>query len=297
MTPHRTRLLFFLLAGFLILLISDGCRTWSTHEERAAQAFNQGNISRESGEYDDALAAYALALEYEPRMASAEYNTALTFVEMGRSGEALGLLQSLNQRDPRNLKIIRAMAWAAWKDGRVQASIDYYLSVLILSPGDKPALLGICEVYEASDRADEAVEKRKFLLEMDDHQENRINLARTMILAERYNEALDIFRILLVQNPGDKEALQGAALSAENIGLYRETISYLQALTDADAENGELWWNIATLQLVEIGHYDDGIFALNRALEEGFSDEDAFENLVSRSPPAIRASVRNILMK
>ena len=295
MTPHRVRLLLLFIACSLSFLVIGGCRTWSSREERAVQAYNNGNLYHESGNYEDALGAYALALEYEPEMAAAVYNSALTLVELDRSGEALEMLQSLNQRDPSNLKVLRGMAWAAWKDDRVQASLDYYLSVLIISPGDKESLKGASEVYEASGRAGEAVGMRKLLLRMDDSVDSRMDLARTLVMAKRYSEALETFRTVIIQSPGNSDALTGASISAEHMGLYSESISYLLKLADGEGDTGDLWWHIAEIRLVQFGSYDAGLTALKRALEEGFSDEEAYDDFITNTPPAVRSAVRNLL--
>lgn len=295
MIPNKFRLHLLFIAGFLSLLVIGGCRTWSSKEERAVQAYNNGNLYRESGNFEEALGAYALALEYEPDMAAAVYNSALTLVELDRSGEALEMLQSLNQRDPGNLRVLRGMAWVAWKDGRVQSSLDYYLTVLIISPGDKESLKGASEVYEASGRAGEAVDMRKLLLRLDDSVDSCLDLARTLEMADRYSEALEIYRTVLIQNPGNIEALTGASVSSENMGLYGETISYLLKLADNEGDNGELWWHIAKIRLVQTGNYDEGLSALKRAMEEGFSDEDAYVDFITNTPPAVRSTVRNLL--
>ena len=295
MTPHRVRLLLLFIAGSLPFLVFGGCRTWSSREERAAQAYNNGNLYREAGMYEDALSAYALALEHEPDMAAAIYNSALTLVTLDRSGEALETLQSLNQQDPGNLKVLRAMGWAAWKDGRVQASLDYYLSVLIVSPGDKVSLKAASEVYESSDRAGEAVEMRKLLLRMDNSTDSRMDLAQTLLMAERYSEALEIFRTVILQSPGNSDALTSASISAEHEGFYSESISYLLKLADGEGDAGDIWWHIAEIRLVESGNYDTGLTALKRALDEGFSDEDAYDDFISNTPPAVRPAVRQLL--
>ncbi len=295
MTPNRARLLLLFIVGSLSFLAIGGCRTWSSREEQAVQAYNNGNLYRESGNFDQALVAYALSLEYEPDMAAAVFNSALTLVELDRSGEALEMLQSLNHRDPGNLKVLRGMAWAAWKDGRVQSSLDYYFSVLIISPGDKESLKGASVVYEASGRAGEAVEMRKLLLRMDDNVDTRLDLARTLEMAKRYSEALETFRTVLIQSPGNADALTGASVSAEHMGLYSESISYLLKLADGEGDTGKLWWHIAEIRLVQSGNYDAGLTALRKALEEGFSDENAYDDFITNTPPAVRPAVRNLL--
>ena len=284
---------------FIVILLPlsfSGCRTWSSREEKAAQAFNDGNRYRESGQLEEALEAYGIALEQNPGMASAVYNSALVLVELGRSGEALELLHSLNQQDPENLTILRAMAWAAWKDGRVQASLDYSLSVLIRSPGDVDALRFASDVYDASDRAAEAVSLRKRLLEIQGDEDSRMDLARTLMLAEYYHEALENLRTILIKDNQNEEALLMASRAAEELGLFEEAVSYLLKLTDSEEEeDGEIWWRIAELRLNKTGNYDAGLKALEASLDEGFSDEDAMAALLAESPEAVRANIRTIL--
>jgi len=293
MNSRRAGLFLLLLSGFIILL--NSCRTWSSREEKAAQAYNEGNLYRVGGEYEKALSAYSEALEYEPGMSAATYNSALVLVEIDRSGEALESLQFLNQRDPRNLTVLRAMAWAAWKDGRIQASLDYYLSALLISPGDRDSLLGACEVYETSGRAAEAVEMRKLLFRIDNSTESHLFLIHTLLSAERFNEAMEHLRTVLIKTPLDIEILSSASYTAEKLGLYRESLNYLTMLSEVDGETGEVWWHLAELQLVHLGYYDEGITALKKALEKGFKNITSEEDLIARTPSAVRAAVRNIL--
>ena len=295
MIPRSTRLLLPVLVVSLVILITGGCRTWSSSEERAAQAYNEGNTFREAGMQEEAVRAYLLALEHEPEMSAATYNMALTLVDLDRSDEALVQLQILNQRDPMNLKVLRAMGWAAWEGGRPDASLDYYQAVLIIFPADEEALRGASEVYEALNRPADAVKMRIFLARLNDTVEIRMDLAQTYYMAGWYTESLDVYQEVLIQDPENPEALAGASVTTEEMGMYRDSIKYRLELVDTAADTGETWWHIARLRLVEIGDYEGGLKALETALEEGFSDDDALEDLLISSPSAIRSVVRNLL--
>jgi len=295
MTPWKIGYVPVLLIVSFLLLTSGGCRTWSSREERAAQAYNEGNRFREAGMNEDALAAYSLALKHAPRMASARFNSALTLAEMGRFDEALEQLHSLNQQDPRNLKVLRALAWVSWKDDRIQDALNYFQSVLLISPGDEASLRGSCRIYESTGRAGEAVEMRKLLLRMENSNDARLDLADTLFSAERYQEALEEYRIVLLKNPSDEKALAAAAAAAEKTGQYKEAVVYLKNLADMGDETGELYWRIAGFQLVQDGNFTAGLQSLKTALAAGFIDEEAYRDLISEVPAAVRPSVENLL--
>ena len=120
--PGRTLLLLMLCLSALA-----GCRTWSAREERAAQAYNRGNSLREAGRYEEAAAAYRDALAEAPEFRAASFNLALVLAESGGAGDAgesLQILEDLRSRDPRNLMILNALAWAAWNSGNPELWLE-----------------------------------------------------------------------------------------------------------------------------------------------------------------------------
>ncbi|MCK5250826.1 MAG: tetratricopeptide repeat protein, partial [Spirochaetaceae bacterium] len=182
-----------------------------------------------------------------------------------------------------------------WESGRPDASLDYYQAILIIFPADVEALRGASEVYEAIGRPADAVEMRLFLVRLNDSVAARMDLAQTFSMAERYKDTLNIYQDVLIQDPTNLEALIGASVATEEMGMYRNSIKYRLELMDTAVDSGETWWHIARLRLVGIGDYEGGLKALETALEEGFSDDDAFEDLLISSPPAVRSDVRNLL--
>lgn len=279
----------------VFLLIPTSCRTWSSREERAAQAYNDGNSLREAGLLNEALESYSLALGQEPDMAAAAYNSALTLVELGRSDEALDVLQNLNNRDPRNLTVLRAMGWAAWEGGNPDLSLNFYQAALVIFPADKKALRSVSEVYEATGRPERAVEHRQFLVSLDESTETRLDLAAVLEMSGRFPEAFEVYQDVLVGEPENQSALEGAADTAELNSDFAESINYRLKQIGTGFQVGESWWQIARIRLTETGDYERGLEALENSLENGFNDQEALELLLKSSPPVVRPAVRSLL--
>lgn len=292
---HRFRL----MKGAVLILTASlavipSCRTWSAREERAAASFNLGNQLRESGRLDEAVEAYKTALFYQENLASASYNLALTLTELNRFGEAMAHLDSLLERDPTNLKVLRAMAWVAWMSGDADVSLGYYRTALDIFPGHIPSLKGISDVLERTGRSAQALEYRELLVDLEDSTASRLHLADTMVEIGRDPDALEIYRDILSSDPNNNDALLGAAVISERLDFLRVSLTYWLKL--AEIRNGaEDWWHVARIRLTSIGDYEGGLRALENALSEGFHDKQAFEDLIASTPPEIRPAVRNLL--
>ncbi len=158
----RRVLIFLLLTS--VLLVSEGCRTWSGQEERAAEAYNRGNILREAGRGDEAISAYRTALDEAPEFHAAAFNLGLTLIENDSPREALEYLEPLHTLDPGNLTILRAMGWAAWVAGDLELSLGYYDEVVRIFPADIPSRQSKADVLDSFGKYIEAVEVRRQLL-------------------------------------------------------------------------------------------------------------------------------------
>ena len=297
--------------GSAVLSISllFGCYTWSTRKERAIEAYNQGNASREIGRTADSISYYRQALEYEPEMAAAAYNLALILVagvadrtdsELPDGSaapskedveESVELLEALLHHDPQNLTILRALGWVSWKANQPDVALEYYQTVLAIRPADEVALRAICEIHEAMGQPEKALENRKLLVRLMDNAESRINLARTTALLGNKREALRLYDDALF-NGENIQALEGAAEISEELGLYRESIGYRTRLLDAGGNPAETWWHIARLRLSKIDDYEKGFEALEQALSKGFSDKELIEKLAGETPAAVEKAIK-----
>lgn len=283
-----------------------GCQTFSTKKDRAIAAYNQGNDLREAGRMKDSIPYYRKALEYEPEMAAAAYNLALALLVSTDSysdqksedttsredvEESVEVLKTLLSRDSQNLMILRALGWANWKGGRLDAALEYYQVALAIFPADEIALRAICEIYESTNQPEKALENRKYLVELVNDSESRIDLARITALLGNKQEALEIYDDALFYEESI-HALRSASEIAEALGFYRRAISYRIRLLNVGGSLADNWWHIARLRLSKIDDYGRGFEALERALSEGFSDKKLIEDLAGEAPAAIERVIR-----
>lgn len=296
MIPLRPRRAVSLFLLAVIVLSFPGCRTWSGREEKAASAYNRGNLLRDEGRTDEAVAAYRESLAEAPGFRAARFNLALALVETGMADEGLGELESLRMQDPQNLMILRAMGWAAWNAGDVQVSLGFYDEALEIFYADIESLHGKADVLDAAGRPLEAAVVRLFILDIDESTANRLDLASSYTAAGDYDEALNQYREILNVDPVHPEALAGAALSAGETGLFREELEYLLRGADIAGEGrARQFFDIARLLLVEFGSYEEGLESLEKAFEAGFDDSEALQNLLRTAAPTIRPAIRNLI--
>jgi tetratricopeptide (TPR) repeat protein len=295
MTSRAPTFHVWILPAILIALSAGGCRTWSSREETAAQAYNLGNILRESGRLAEAEASYREALEHDPDIAVISYNLALTLVELGKYDQAITYLERLRSSDPENLVVIRALAWTSWRAGDSEGALVYYNRALAIFPADIESLKGCSEVLEHLGRYSESITKRALLVELEGTTGSRQKLAETLFAAGSYQQSLETWQAILLAENRNQTALDGAYNASMELGRYHDALEYQQRSLAAGGKSGEIWWNIARLNLLNVGNYQNGIEALKKALEEGFADQKAIESIITEAPPAIRPAIRSLL--
>jgi len=289
------------LVGLLVFLLF-GCGTWNT--ERAIAAYNQGNTLREAGKLADSISYYRQALEYDPQMAVAFYNLALALVMDSDSNEApklsdgstpspgedveeaIRLLETLLRRDPRNLAVLCTLGWVSWKVGQPDEALEYYREALAIFPADENALEAVCEIYEALNQPQKALENRKYLVKLVGDSESRYKLAEITALMGNKKEALKLYDDALFYGES-ASALEGAAEVSEELGLYRRAVEYRIRMLDVEESPADTWWHIARLRLSKIDNYEEGFEALEQALNGNFSDMALIEKLKREVPAAV----------
>ena len=294
---RRMCLCFPALAALLLLLVPSGCRTWTRAEQKAAEAYNRANTLREEGSLKEAEEAYRLALKFNPNMAAPAFNLALVLAELERFPDALDILKRLRRRDSDNLEIIRAAAWMHLRAGDAQEALALYREALEVFEADQESLRGIAGIFEDSGRVSEALEYRRALVRLDPSAAHRRDLARALAAADRFPEALDEYRMLILDNQGDAGLFTEAAEAALESAEAAEAARYYQQAVTLQADNAEAWISLASVRFTHLEDYEGGLEALGAALKSGFKDQERLEELTAASPPDIRPSIRRRLQQ
>jgi len=257
-------------------------------------AFNQANTFKDAAMLTDAETAYQQALTYNPNMRAASYNLALILVELGRYEEALTRLEDLRSEQPDNLSILRALGWASRRSGNDVDSLDYYREALAIFPADVESLKGHAELLESLNRPHEAIEKRRFVVELEDSVSSLNSLAAALFMTGQYQESLSLYRKVLIREEDNQNALEGAYEASLALREYHHAVDYLLRLAVHESD-ASIWWNIARLKIGKLSEYPGGLSALKRALEEGFSDQEAIDTLLRSAEPTLQAAIRTVI--
>ncbi len=156
----------------LSFVLTSGCRTWSTREQSAVEAFNSGNEFRKRGRIEEAVAAYRKAIEYQEDFAAAVYNLGLSLGELERWDEGIELLESLHARDPQNLMILRALGGMSRQSGDTDMALAYYRSALNLFEADEESLRALAGIQEELGNPELALEYWRTLLYLNNNVES-----------------------------------------------------------------------------------------------------------------------------
>ena len=280
----------------ILFALSVGCSTWTRAEQSAANAYNSGNTFREAGKLEKAVEAYREALTFQPRMAAASFNLALTLSKVGKNDEALEILQKLRERDPNNRKIIRAQGWVSLQKGEPRKAITYYLAALSLFESDKKVLQSLVDIYKEIQEIEEATKYQKMLLRLEDSTENHLLLAELYISGGLLEEAVYEYEWVFVHSGPQPAALLSAGELSEELSLLEEAMGYYQRAGQTESQESKTaWFRLARLRLLEFIDFQGGLSALETALKQGFNDDEALHALILEVQPELIPTIQEMI--
>ena len=241
-------------------------------EAQAAQWFEKGNGALSSGQAQEAVRDFRVALTYAPGDYPYQLRLAQSLLALNRTEEALQYLNNLWQREPENGTVNLELARIyAGKDDVTQA-LRYYHN----------AIYAIWNSDEDAHRRAVRLELTDFLLRRQSHGQAEselialvgtlpqnpeliAHLADLFMQVPDYERALAEYRKSLALKRRNPAALAGAGRAAFELGRYREAEQYLRtatALNPSDHDSAQL---LETAQLVrEMNPYRPGVFGAKR---------------------------------
>ncbi len=279
-----------------LLTLPIGCTTWTRTEQSAIEAYNEGNAFREQKRLEKAAQAYRIALTFQPRMAAASFNLALTLTDMGKEEEASEILLALKKRNQTNLRLIRALGWVARHEGDLITSLAYYLEALAVFEGDIVSLENLVEIYGQLRQYGNAIKYQKKLLVFDDSAENRIKLANLYSLNNLPQEALLEYQWVFASTDPEPDFLLEAGEIAEAIDLFDEAASYYRQAAQIDAPVSKYaWFRLSRLLLLHFINFELGIEAFKQAVDKGFQDDEEFYKLLQDIEPELIPAIQELI--
>lgn len=286
------------LAGAIALLAAS-CA--STGPSPAAQEWYElGNAWLDKAEWKRAGQAYSRALALDPSFAGASFNLARALVEAGDYEESMRILAALAKRDPGNVRVLAARAYALYKKGDPAAALASYREALDLDPYAPDAVYNAALLeLAAGDAAAAADDLGRLVVAKPEDGQALLLLARARDAlgdtAELRLAALDAYERARALGKADAAALErmGALYSAER--RYADAMDALDAAVKADPKRGAAWFALARLRLVVAADSEKGLAALKAALDAGFADAEAAKALLDEPDLVERGKAYELL--
>jgi tetratricopeptide (TPR) repeat protein len=265
-----------LLAAFAALVLLGGCASDPRIREIAAEYYNIGNAFFELGRYEKAIDAYRSALRFDPRLAKADFNLALTFARMKMLPEAEQVLKKLLADDPANASLMVTLAWAYHLAGKDAEALSQYDAALAIAPENADAWYNSALILWKLERRQEALERFQRLLAVAPDDSEGLFGAGSLLLSMDDPAAAEEYLGRCVQKkPEDLDARYLLADSLERQRKLSRVLEEYDRILERDARQANAWFGKARLLLTAIEDPDNGMVALRKSLELGFRDGEA----------------------
>jgi tetratricopeptide (TPR) repeat protein len=282
----KSRRGFFVATIFFILylFLYDSCATFSASAE---EYYSIGMAYFELEKFEEAEYWLNRAKAADKTRVASEYNLGRIAFETGRYEEAAVIFDRILDKDPQNTMALKAAAYTRIKTGELTKAEQYYQRVLELIPESVDDGYNYALVLFAVKKFEEA---EKILLKnpyaLEEAKDSLLLYARIQKAQDKV-EAIDTYAKFLINNPDLKvrfeyaQMLEAMELYAKAIEEYRTTLTELSQDTNdpSDLERQNIRFSLARALLIADGENPEGLAELEGAISDGFTDEEALENL------------------
>jgi tetratricopeptide (TPR) repeat protein len=287
------------------IALTLGLASCATRPSAAAAAvarewYELGNSWLDRSEWKKAGQAYSRALALDPSLAGASFNLARALTEAGDYAPALAILDALAKRDPGNVRVIAARAYALYRKGDAASALAAYREALALDPYAPDAVYNAALLELAAGQAAAAVaDLSRLTFAKGDDGQAFLLLGRANDQAGDTEEsraaALAAYEKARALGKADAAALERLGALYERSRRYTEAMDALDAAVKADPKRAGAWFSLARLRLLVAEDADKGLAALAGALEAGFSDKAASTALLAEPDLPERGKVHGLL--
>ncbi|HSR70664.1 MAG TPA: tetratricopeptide repeat protein [Acidobacteriota bacterium] len=249
-------------------------------------------LYRDRGEYEKAIDTYR-SIEWEAladpqESAEVVQNLARLLYAVGRYEEALPLLQRLCEQNPQDLALQSFLGVSQTETRRFGDAVETLRAMLAEGRPPRPlylnSLYSLARALQGSgDRAEAEEVFRQLRDEASDpdeaanrgyYQAARIHLALLAQRARRYDEAVELFRAVLEDEPDNPRNAIWLAFALKDAGREEEAVRVSSQLLEESPEDWDLRVSHAQL-LSEMDRYPQAIELLTSALEKGNPESES----------------------
>ncbi len=234
-----------------------------------------------TGRTDAALAALKKAVELNPYYWYNHDQLGKAYYKTGRNADALTEFKRVAELDPRNASVHNAMGIIYFRQSLWRKSIPEFQKVIALRP-TSDAYTNLGTAYFFIGRYSEAIPIFEKAVEIDP---NKVLLIGNLADAYRqagqrekaqaaYDRAIERGYEQLEVNPRDAATLGNLALYYARKGGAAKALAVIAQARSIDGADNQLMYDEAVVDALA-GHTQDALAALKRALDNGYSVQEA----------------------
>lgn len=287
---------FLPVTAALVLLFSCASAPGVPPEVLAAEYYNLGNAYFQLKKYKEAGEYYQKALSYDRNNTQALYNLARSLAEQGQWTDAGSRLQTLKEKDPDNLLVLKTMAYLKYLEKDKDATLEHYRQVISAGGADQETWRNAGLVaWEVGDK-DSAMEYLENFRKGGGTEPGiLVILGGLMLSAGKDLEGAELLSVQKEALGADGEAALSLVKAWIRLKQYDQALSAYELLHAADQKKGtkrpEVWFEAGSLVWTELQDPNKALDFFRRALDQGFSDSVVLRTLLDRNDLVRRDAV------
>jgi tetratricopeptide (TPR) repeat protein len=283
-----------LAAALAFASLAAGCA--SKPPALAQEWYDIGNVWFDKQDWKKAGEAYTRVLKIDGNFPGASFNLARCLASTGDYEGSLKELERLLKRDPGNVRVVSARAYALYKLGNAKAALIAYHEVLDKDPYAPDAVFNAALLELAiGDATSAATHLEQLSLASPDDGQILIALGNARDKTGDPNGAMESFERARVLGKADAATFERLGELYELGRRFKDAMDAYDSAVKAEAGRAKSWFALARLKLVVASDSERGLEALKRALESGFHDGDAAAALMDEPDLVAREKVLDLL--
>ena len=280
-----------------LILILCGCTSSIRGSELSLEYYNLGNAYYDLQDYDKSILYYRKAISIDGENKKACYNLAMAYIAAGRAADAQEVLGQLLEQDPDNQSLQEALAFALYSSGDSAGAIEIYRKILREAPMNTKVRYNLGMLLWEREEPEAALDAFSVILENNPEDlEALYHRGELLLELRRLEEAAEVFEAYLQSRPDSADAYMNLADTYKAQERFDRALdAYAQVLVYDDTR-AEAWFFSAAIRLTKIEDPDRGLTALSEALEGGFQDLEAIEEMWT-DPALLEADKVEALLK
>ncbi|MGC2048361.1 MAG: tetratricopeptide repeat protein, partial [Gallionella sp.] len=241
---------------------------------------NLGNVLKDLGQFDDAVASYRRALKLKPDLAGIHYNLGLALTDLKQFDESAASYRRVLALQPDNAEAHCNLGNALCELGKHQLALASYHQALALKPKYAEAHNNLGSALKELGQFEHAAESFRRAFEIKpDFAVAYFNMGNLLRDWGQFEEAVVNYRRAVKINTNFAEAHNNLGVSLQHLGQLEEAVECYRHALELNPDYAYAHSNLGHA-LREFGQLDDALESYRRALEIKKDFTGAYSSLV-----------------